>query len=428
MRRYLPVLCAGFIACASLIHVPLAHAQSVSSDALSLDESIQRALAFSPALKAKAENISGSRGGRQQSGLIPNPEISLEAENILGNGSANGINGAEVTLGLSQKVELGGKRGARVKAANRQIDVARLEYAAATLDLVRDVTVAWTEAVASGEAQRLAQDQKKLSDEVLTSVSRRVAAAAENAIQKSRAEVALAASTVALAKAARHQQASVQALAGLWGDAASASNLETADFFAIQKPDFTKGNLTLDNNPDLQLIEAGIGLAQAALAIERANAVPDVTFGAGVRDNRSADEQSFLAGVSIPFPAFNRNQGAILKAGHDVMRAEHEQAATINALSLDLLKAQNALEIAYAEINSFEKNILPSADKAFAQARKGYQAGKFSYLEVLDAQRTLFDVRAQRVAALKEYHMAKAALERLTGKHINLIILAGEQK
>jgi outer membrane protein, heavy metal efflux system len=360
--------------------------------------------------------------------LIPNPEVSFEAENILGNGSANGISGAEVTLGLAQTVELGGKRGARVQAANKQIDVAKLEYAVATLDLVQNVTVAWTAAVASGEALRLAQEQKKLSEDVLTSVSRRVAAAAESAIQKSRAEVALAASTVALAKAERNQQAALQALAGLWGDAMPAVQLEAADFFAVQKPAFSAGDLTLDNNPDLHLIEAGIGLAQATLAIERANAVPDVTFGAGVRDNRAADEQSFLAGVSIPFPAFNRNQGAILKAGHDVTRAEHEKAATMNALRLDLVQAQNALEIAYAEISSFEKNILPAADKAFAQARKGYRAGKFSYLEVLDAQRTLFDVRAQRVTALREYQIAQAALDRLTGKHINLITLAGEQK
>lgn len=423
MRCYLPVLCAGFIAYASC-----AYAQTASVETLSLDESIAQALAFSPALKAKIENIGGSRGERQQSGLIPNPEISFEAENILGNGSANGLDGAEVTLGVAQTIELGGKRGARVQAANRLVDAVSLEHAAAALDLVRDVTVAWTEAVAAGEELRLAQEQKDLSDEVLSSVSRRVAAAAENAIQKSRAEVALAASKVELAKAERHQAASLKALAGIWGEATPVSSLDAADFFAVQEPDLSEGNLTLDNNPDLKLIVAGVDLAQANLAVERANAVPDVTFEAGVRDNRDAEEQSFLAGVSIPFPAFNRNQGAILKAGHEVARAEHEKAATVNALNLDLLRAKNALEIAYAEINSFEKDILPSADKAFAQARKGYQAGKFPYLEVLDAQRTLFEVRTQRVAALKEYHTAKAELDRLTGKHLNLITLAGEQK
>jgi outer membrane protein, heavy metal efflux system len=422
MRHYKYLLCAGFMAFASLAHA------EPTTNSLSLDDSIRQVLAYSPALKAKMESIGGSRGERQQSGLIPNPEISFEAENILGNGSANGVSGAEVTVGVAQLVELGGKRGARLSAANRLVDLTNLEYAAAGLDLVRDASVSWAEAVASAEELRLAQDQKELADEVLSSVSRRVAAAAENVIQKSKAEVALAASKIELAKAQRNKMASIKALAGLWGEDTPAFNLDTAGFFVIEQPDFTGDHATLGNNPDLKLIEAGVGLARANLDIERANAVPDVTFEAGVRDNRDAEEQSFLAGVSIPFPAFNRNQGTILKAGHDVTKSEHEKAATINALDLSLVKAQNALEISYAEITSLEKDILPSAEKAFSQARKGYQAGKFPYLEVLDAQRTLFEVRAQHVAALKDYHTAKAELDRLTGKHLNLIQFGGEQK
>lgn len=422
MRHYQHVICAGFMAFASL-----AHAEPTTNNSLSLDESIRQVLTYSPALKAKMEGIGGSRGERQQSGLIPNPEISFEAENILGNGSANGLSGAEVTLGVAQLVELGGKRSARLNAANRLVDVSSLEYTATGLDLVRDASVSWAEAVSSIEELRLAQDQKELADEVLSSVSSRVAAAAENAIQKSKAEVALASSKIELAKAERNRMASIKALAGLWGDNTTNFSLDTAAFFNVEQPDFTAGDVTLANNPDLKIIEASIGLAQANLDIERANAVPDVTFEAGVRDNRDAEEQSFLGGVSIPFPAFNRNQGTILKAGHDVTKATHEKAATINALDLLLVKAQNALEISYTEITSLEKDILPSAEKAFSQARKGYKAGKFPYLEVLDAQRTLFEVRTQHVVALKDYHTAKADLDRLTGKHINLIQIGGEK-
>lgn len=418
MRTYLPVLCAGLLACASA-----AYAQSASP--LTLNESIQRVLTFSPALKAKTEGIGGSRGDRQQSGLIPNPELSFEAENILGNGTAQGVKGAEVTVGVAQTVELGGKRGARIAVANRQVDVATLEYAAAGLNLVRDTTVAWAEAVAATEELRLAQEQKDLADEVLQSVSRRVAAAAENSIQKSKAEVALASAKVELSKAERNKLTSLKALSGLWGDTAPAEGIDAGGFFEVEA---SAENATLDNNPDLKLLEAGVGVARANLEVERANAVPDVTFQAGVRDSRDADEQSFLAGVSIPFPAFNRNQGAILKAGHEVAKAEQEKYATVNTLGLDLIKAKNALETATTEISSFDRDILPSAEKAFTQARNGYQAGKFPYLEVLDAQRTLFEVRAQRIGALKEYHAAKADLDRLTGKHLALITVTGEKQ
>lgn len=422
MRYYIPVLCAVFIAFASLAHAEPA------SRILSLDNSIQQVLSYSPALKAKMESIGSSRGERQQSGLIPNPEISFEAENILGNGSARGLDGAEMTVGVAQPIELGGKRGARMNAANRQVDLATLEYAAAGLDLVRDATIAWAEAVAAEEGLKLAQDQKELADEVLSSVLRRVEAAAENAIQKSKAEVALAASKIELAKAERGREAALKVLSSLWGQDTPDFTLNTAGFFSVAPLEQTQDAYTLDNNPDLKIIEGSIGLARANLEVEQANAIPDITFEAGVRDSRDAEEQALLAGVSIPFPAFNRNQGAILKAGHAVTKAEHEKAAAINDLHLALVKAKNGLETSSAEVTSLEKNILPSAEKAFSQARKGYQAGKFPYLEVLDAQRTLFEVRTQRISALKEYHAAKAELERLTGGNLHFISTNGDNK
>lgn len=422
MRYYLTILCAGFIAVSSF-----AYAQDIP-ESVSLNESIRQALAYSPKLKAKLENIGGSRGERLQSALIPNPEILFEAENILGSGSANGLRGGELTLGVAQPLELGGKREARINAADRQLDLASLEFAAASLDIIREATIAWAEAAAAFEELQLAEKQSELATEILSSVSRRVDAAAENSIQKSKAEVALASSKIALAKAERNKSASIKALTGLWGGAPASFSFDTSDFFNVERPEFSEIENTALSNPDLKIIEAEVGIAKASLNKERTLAIPDITLQAGVRDSRDSKEQSFLAGVSIPFPVFNRNQGSILKAGHEVTKAEHEKAAAMNVLDLSLIKAKNAQEIAYSEISSLEKNILPSAEKAFTQARKAYRAGRFSYLEVLDAQRTLSEVQLQRINALKDYHAAKADIDRLTGKYINLVNLAGEKQ
>lgn len=421
MRPSFYALCASVV----VLAVSVAHAgEAIPSARLSLDDSIRQALAYSPVLKAKAENIGGSRGESLQSGLIPNPDVSFGSENVLGTGSARGVSGAQLTLGVSQTVQTGGKRGARMGAASRKIDIARLEYVAAGLDLIRDTTAAWVEAVSADEEWRLAQEQKNLADDMLQSVSHRVAAAAENAIQQSKAEAALALARAGLAKAERNKTAALKSLAGLWGgDAVPA--LDAAAFFSIQPPEAA---VAVDGNPDLKLTEEGVVLARANLDVERANAVPDVTFQAGVRESRDVNERSFLAGVSVPFPVFDRNQGAILKARHDVARAEQEKAAAVNTVKIDLLRSSNALDASYVTANSYEKDILPSAEKAFAQARKTYQAGRFPYLEVLDAQRTLFDVRAQRIAALKDYHVARAVRDRLTGKYLALIPMDGEQK
>jgi len=62
---------------------------------------------------------------------------------------------------------------------------------------------------------------------------------------------------------------------------------------------------------------------------------------------------------------------------------------------------------------------LPGAQSAFDAATKGYQLGKFSFLEVLDAQRTLFQSRAQYLQALADYQRGYADIERLIGKALD---------
>jgi cobalt-zinc-cadmium efflux system outer membrane protein len=410
------LLCAGLV----VATLTSAIASPVDTRKLSLDTAIRQTLLYSPKLQAGLEGIGASRGERQQSGLIPNPELSAEAENILGSGSTQGFGEAEVTLGLEQPIEMGGKRSARIKAADLQSSIAELEYRVIALDVVRDTAVAWAEAVAAHEEVKLAKDQQELASDVLQSVAKRVSAAAEPAIQQSKSEVALASSEIAFQKAERNLGTAMKNLSRLWGEETPSYDLETEGFFTIQKP-VLQNEPSLESNPDVKLLEAGIGLAGANLNIEKSNAVPDVTVGVGIRDSREADTQSFLAGISIPFPVFNRNQGGILKAGHEVAKAEQENRAALQEIKLELVRVGNALETSYLEAESLEKNILPTAEKAFSQARQGYRAGKFSYLEVLDAQRTLAEVRGQHVAALKEYHTAQAQFDRLTGKNIGFL-------
>ncbi|WP_160313191.1 TolC family protein, partial [Burkholderia cenocepacia] len=46
---------------------------------------------------------------------------------------------------------------------------------------------------------------------------------------------------------------------------------------------------------------------------------------------------------------------------------------------------------------------------------RGYELGKFSFLDVLDAQRTLFQGQSQYVRALAGAHAARADIGRLVG-------------
>jgi cobalt-zinc-cadmium efflux system outer membrane protein len=394
----------------------------VNGNIITLNAALEKALANSPQLKSANSAMLASEGARRQAGALPNPEIGIEAENVAGQGAYKGTRSAEFTYGVSQLIEIGGKRSARQEAAGKGYEIAGFDYKAARLDLIRNVTSAYADAVAAQEEVKIADEQRNLAEQVLETVSKRVAAAAEPLVQKSKAEVARATSEIAFNKAVRELEIAKKNLASLWGQDGDGFILDASDFFTIQPPPaLPDAAARLIATPDIARLEAELWRAKANLELERANAIPDPTLSLGMRDFRDSGDQAFVAGISIPIPVFNLNQGNISKAQHEVSKSESDKQVAALTLSNELTRAAQELQTAYDESNSLKATILPAADKAFSLARQGYQAGKFPYLEVLDAQRTLFEARSQYNTSLKNYHTHRAEVERLTAAHSDKI-------
>ena len=391
-----------------------AQAQSV----LSLDQAIARALDQSPMLAASVARADAAEASRSQASALPNPEVAIEADNIYGDGPYDGTDAAEITYGVSQLVELPGKRGNRVRMAEAGKD--RLHYArdAARLDLIHDVTVAYAEVAAAQDEIALLEEEYKLATAVRDSVAARVQAGKEPPIQKNKAEIAQSSSQIALDRAGRDLLAKKQRLAALLGGG-------NADFIAddatmspvAEPPPIQKYRTRLLQTPDVRILSADVNEAKAGLSLEKANAVPDPTFNVGFKDIREDDAQAFVAGVSVPLPVFNMNRAGIRRAGHEL------NAAMLNQKGLEL-SADAALTAAYArfvsafnEAQSLQGTVVAGAEEAFDFAREGYEAGKFGYLDVLDAQRTLFATRRQLSQAMLDYHRERAAIERMTAIH-----------
>jgi cobalt-zinc-cadmium efflux system outer membrane protein len=117
----------------------------------------------------------------------------------------------------------------------------------------------------------------------------------------------------------------------------------------------------------------------------------------------------------MPLPIFDRNQGAIQEAQHRASKASEERRASENQLRASLAKAYRSLQAAYVTSTTLAKKVLPNATHAFESITKDYEQGEFSYLDVLDAQRTMFGARNQYLDALAVYHENAVEVERLTG-------------
>ncbi len=304
--------------------------------------------------------------------------------------------------------------------AERGMDLVTYDYQAARLDLIRDVTQAFTEAVAASETVKLANEQQKLAGDMLEAVTLRVTAAREPLIQKSKANVALATSRIALNKAEREYEAARNILANLMGESGSVGALDASGFYAVSAPPGTAAiKEMLARNPDIARWKPAVARSEAALELEKANAVPDPRLSVGVLDFRDSGDKAFMAGISIPIPVLNRNQGSISKAQAEVTKAESEQKASELALSSEVARSLQVQRAAHKQVKTLKTTILPEAENAYSLSRQGYEAGTFGYLEVLDAQRTLTEARMQYIEALKDFHFQRANLERLTAVHLS---------
>lgn len=406
---------------------PSVLAQEQATQGLTLDAAITRALVQSPRLQAFGSGVAAAKAEQHKAGAWANPEIQIAAENIAGSGPYNGFQSAEVTYGVAQQIEIGGKISAREAIADKGMEIANLEQQAAGLDIIRDVTTAYAEAVAAEENVRLAKEQQDLAEDVLKSVSVRVGAAASPLIHKSRAEVERSTAMIAEDKAMRERTIARKHLAALMGDAVPVALLDHTAFYTIVKLSTAALDEKLKTNPDIKKLDTSLEQSRERFELEKANAIPDPRVNVGVRDFNASNDKAFMVGLTLPIPVFDLNRGGIEKARHEVSQTAFNNQQSALGASSALTQAQQQMENALFQAEKIKIEILPSATRAFQLAREGYGLGRFPYLEVLDAQRSLFGVKQQRISALKDYHTARAIVERLTAMHMDKVKYKGEQ-
>lgn len=393
------------------------HAQDIEEthSIITLNDAVAKAISASPRIKARAAGISAAKGLREQADYWPNPNVGIEAEDVAGSGQFSGINGAEITYGVSQRIETGGKRASRITVAEHDIALAQIETDIERLNLIRDVHVAYTDAVAAQEILQFSKDRKILAEQVYATVKKRVNTAREPEIQQSKANIGVASATFNMSRAERELQHTKHVLSSLWAGHNGHFKLDDENFYNLQLPPTEQEvELLLDSTPYLRRWDTEYQRRASVIDVEKSQAIPDPTIAVGVRDLRGAGEQAFMVGLSIPIPVFNTNQGNITKARNDALQAKSQGLDAELTLRNEVFQHLEDLTNAYEEAETLKRDIVPSAKKAFRLSREGYQAGKFPYLEVLDAQRTLFEVKEQYVDALKRYHVAKVNVERLT--------------
>ncbi|MGV7234905.1 MAG: TolC family protein [Nitrosomonadaceae bacterium] len=392
--------------------------QTNEKNDLALRDAIHLMLQNNPELASFSKEVRALEGIKIQAGKFRNPELGVESEDI--NARPNTPAAQFTTIRFSQLIELGGKRSARINAASISQELADRNYESKRLALIARVANIFTKVLAGQERLRLAKESIQLANKVVNSATKRVEAGKAPPIEETKARVAFSTASIELEQTRRELTATRKQLSLLWGDPSPQfgrvlGNLESR----VEIPSFEVLVQRLDKNPVTLHSIKNIEQRKALVEIEKLRRIPDITVGAGVRRYTRADETTAIVNVSMPIPLFDFNQGNLQAANQRVGKAIDEQAATDLQLRSELTNAYEALSAAQNEISVLHDDVLPGAKSSFDIANKGYELGRFSFLEMLDAQRTLFQNQILYVRALTNYHHLINEIERLTASPID---------
>lgn len=383
---------------------------------LTLEDAVIAAGGSAPAIEAGRASIDAARAARTVAGLRPNPVAQVQTENILGTGAYSGTRSSETTFGFMQTLELGGKRSARIAMANAELSRAELQAAIVAADVRLQITLLYVEAVSAERRLVNAKEQARISGDALGASRVRVQAGRASPLEQQRAEVARVTAEANVERQGRLAHAARTNLERRIGkhfdgplDVGFLDRVPAASLpYGPSEPVSVQGTLAL------AAADADLAIADAGVRLARANRRPNMDVGPSVRRLEATNDFAAVFTVSIPLQVFDNGRAALAQAGAQRTQAEAERRVTALNIAQAITNAQAEADNAATTARAASGPALQAAQEAARIARIGYREGKFTQLDLLDAERTLADTRIAAIDALASYQNARAQLERLT--------------
>lgn len=390
--------------------------------ALTLRQAMALAVARSPKLRAFGWEVRRAEARTLQAGLWPNPEFEAEFENFAGNKAFSGVQSLETTLSLAQTFPLGGDIDRRRELAGYEAQLAGWDYEAARLEVLTELTQRYVAVLAAQQNLRVATDSMQLAEQVRTITRQRIDSGDAPPIELARAGVPVATARVDRRRAERHLASARQQLALMWGASDPTFDEAAGSFEQLRQPPAADRIVALINqNPDVARWAVEISARRAEARLAEAQAVPDLTGRLGYRNDQGENANALVVGISLPLPIFDRQQGDILAARLGVASSRESRHEAELRLQTMLSQAYTRMADAHDEAAAIRDEALPPATEAFDVTRRAFETGDLAFIDVLDAQRTLVELRTGYLKALADYHAATAEIEGLIGQSLDAI-------
>jgi cobalt-zinc-cadmium efflux system outer membrane protein len=170
----------------------------------------------------------------------------------------------------------------------------------------------------------------------------------------------------------------------------------------------------LESSPDFLRFASEERLREAELRLAASGRKPDVAFSGGLRRLQGTQDTALVASFSIPLFAGRRASSYIAEAAarRDAVGVQRE-AALIRARA-ELYRLYRAMQEEMAAVESLDGTLAPRMEEALKETEYAFERGRYSYLELTDAQREYLDLQRARIDASAQVQLLVAEIERLT--------------
>lgn len=386
-----------------------------AAEPLYLEEAVSRSLESNPILAAETAEVRAAEARAERAALPTQFVVGGELENFGGTGEVGGARYAETTLRLSRAIELGGKRAARQALGTAEVLRQRNLAENARLEVASRTTVRYIAVAAAQQRLEFARERVKLAEQTRTEVGRWVVAARNPASDLRAAEIAAIEAELTVEDAEYELTSARMALAASWGAiepdfTAVSGNLR--ELPSVEPFDVLAARLPMTPAQQDTLLQADTIAARRRVAVT--SATPDIDVSIGVRRLEALDDQGLVMSVSVPLGSRPRANLAIAEADAQLaavqLRREAERAEAHQAL----FALYQEMRHTRTEHDALLEQMVPKAEQAYALTRRGFETGRFSFVTLTQAQRTLFELRERSVDAAARYHTLLVEVERLT--------------
>jgi len=396
-------------------------ATEADSTPLTLTLATQKALTQHPLLSLRYDAIDTQKAVADQSSYWSNPQLSYSRQN-LNNDQLTGTDGPADTLVLTQAIELGGKRGARIDRAEQLVRLRELEWAQARADIAAETRRRFVDAMLANARLTIERDLLVVSEQTAHAAQEKVRAGKVPPIEYTKAAIHLTSARAQQAQTLRERDTALQRLGLLWADSESNFTIDDGALaIDLNLPSLSVLQSQLATSPQWQYSEANLAQRDAELNLAQAQAYPDLSLSIGRTTFSDLNESSDQVGISFNVPLFDRNQGGKAEARLKRNEAQAESQLRHRESELALNDLHRHLLISQSEIAVLRKELLPAADDVYRATLVAYSAGKLGILDVLDAQRTNSDLHQQYLRNVQEFHYRLADLEHLLGVSLDAL-------